>query len=530
MVIVPLNLPENYWQNLSIGKKDIDCINNYLFEKEIPKTARELVPLLIEDRIHQEEQSVYLKQKERGKTYLPGEKYQVGDKLVFPKLDWQSGKVVQVRPGINPSYGEFEVLSLEFEDSQLRQFVSCFPEHILNQSMENDEHERDLGIENILKLYGSSVESKLLNALIEDDGLVNIAGRWFPKALLIDISVGNLNVAEAVLDEVNGKPLTTLAIVKDIEIPGNINTNLLEFSMNYALQEDERFDEIGPAGEVLWCLERLEPESVRNIPSQLCYTPIEYDKSVLTDQMLALDYELDDELSDLNPVVVDHDEVNISLSYPHWRTGTLPVSGRISPFIPFAYESERIRFTFQDSKTNEEIPSWVVRKNRYVYGLKEYYEKRGLIPGSILTIRKSKKPGIVMIDAKTRRPTKEWVRTVLVGRDGGIVFAMLKQNITAEYNERMVIAVPDIDGVDIARAQILKRRKPFEEEIAEIMRDLTKLNLQGHIHAQELYSAVNVVMRCPPAPLLSLLSTRKIFKHVGDLHYRLEEPESFEEL
>jgi hypothetical protein len=528
MFIAPFNLPEDYWQALLIGKKDIDYINNYLFENEVPKTGQELVPLLIEERIRQEEQLLFLKQKERGKNYLPGEEYQVGDKLIFHKLQWQSGKVIQVRAGINPDLEKFNVLEVEFDDSQIRQFASCLPDHKLNKSLENMENERDLGIENILNIYGASIETKLIKALVEDESLVRIAWKWFPKALLIDIRLGNLNLAEAVLDEANGKPLSTVAIMEHIELPGNMNSNLLEFSMNYALQEDPRFDEIGPAGEVFWCLERLEPEGVRKLPAQLSYSAIEYDKSVLTDQMMALELELDDELSELSPVYGDQDEVSISLSYPHWRTGTLPVSVRVNPFIPSAYESERIRFTFVDSKTNEEIPAWVVRKNRYVYGLKDYYEKRGLIPGSILTIRKNRKPGIVTIDTKTRRPTKEWVRTVLVGRDGGIVFAMLKQNITADYNERMVIAVPDKDGVDIARDQLIKRKKPFGDEIVEIMRDLTKLNLQGHIHAQELYSAVNVVMRCPPSPLLSLLSTRKIFKHVGDLHYRLDESEQFE--
>jgi hypothetical protein len=523
MVIASLNLSENYWKTFSISKEDIDFINNYLFEYEIPRTAHELVPLLIEERIHEEKQLVLSKQKERGKAYLPGEKYQVGEKLVFPKFEWQEGKVVGVRPGVNPNIGEFEVLDIDFEGSQIRQFAGCLPDHKLNKAFETEENENVSGLENILKIYTHDIESKLVNALVDEDGLVRIAGRWFPKALLIDISVGHLNLAEAVLDEADGKPLTTSAILKHIEIPGNINSNLLEFSMNYALQEDDRFDEIGPAGEILWCLERLEPEGVQKIPAQLGYNPIAYDKSVLTDEMLALEMELDDELSDLYPVEDNQAETIISLSYPHWRAGTLPVSSRVNPFIPFAYESERIRFTLVDEKTNEEIPAWVVRKSRYVYGLKEFYNRCGLIPGSLISLRKSNKPGNVLIDAKTRRPKKEWVRTVLVGRDGGIVFAMLKQNISADYNERMVAAVPDMDGLDVARDQFAKSKKSFEEGITSIMRDLTKLNLQGHIHAQELYSAVNIVMRCPPAPLFSILSTRDIFNHVGDLHFRLEE-------
>ena len=55
------------------------------------------------------------------------------------------------------------------------------------------------------------------------------------------------------------------------------------------------------------------------------------------------------------------------------------------------------------------------------------------------------------------------------------------------------------------------------------MRELTKSNPQGHVHAQELYAAINLVRRVPPAPLFALLETNPAFKHVGDLHFRLDE-------
>jgi len=523
MVTAIRSLSEDYWKAFSISKEDLDFINNYLFENEIPRTARELTPLLFEDRIQKEKQLDLQKQKNRGKAYLPVEKFKVGEKIVFPDRDWQEGTITAVRPGVNPNIGEFDVLDVEFDGHQTLQFAGNLLDHKLNKASEIAETEGDSELEDLFNLFAPTIESKLLKALIEDNGLVRIAGRWFPKALLIDISLGHLNLAEAVLDEAQGTPLTTSAILKQIDMVGDTNSNLLEFSMNYALQEDKRFDEIGPAGEILWCLERLEPEGVRAIPAQLLYVPMEYDRSALTDEMLELERELDDELSDLSSDEDTQKEAIVSLSYSHWRAGTLPVSNRVNPHIPFAYESERIRFTLIDEKTNDEIPAWVVRKNRYVYGLKEYYDRCGLIPGSLISLRKSNKPGVVVIDAKTRRPKKEWVRTVLVGRDGGIVFAMLKQSISADFNERMVAAVPDLSGLDTAREQFAKSKKSFEESVISIMRDLTKLNLQSHVHAQELYSAINIVMRCPPGPLLSLLATSNAFIHVGDLHFRLEE-------
>ena len=127
---------------------------------------------------------------------------------------------------------------------------------------------------------------------------MQVAGRWFPRALLVDVNVGHLNLAEAVLDEAGGKPLPTKALIEQLDLSGNVNPKLIEFSLNFALQEDGRFDEVGPAGEVLWFLKRLEPEDVRQIPAPLRYTDIPYDRSRMTREMLALESELDDELAE----------------------------------------------------------------------------------------------------------------------------------------------------------------------------------------------------------------------------------------
>jgi len=162
-------------------------------------------------------------------------------------------------------------------------------------------------------------------------------------------------------------------------------------------------------------------------------------------------------------------------------------------------------------------------------GLAAFYQKYGLMPGSLVSLAKGKKPGQAIVTARVRRPTRDWVRTVLVGSDGGIVFAMLKQNLTSEFNERMVIAVPDKEGVDEACLQVAKQHLPFEKLVDDMMNELVKMNVQGHVHAQALYSALNIIRRCPPGPLLAFLTGSSKYKHVGDLHYRLAESEGSDE-
>lgn len=525
MVSIPLSIPADYWQTLQIGKKDIEFLHNYLFESETPMSAKELVGVLIEERIRSEKVSQAKKRQADGKVYLPKEQYKDGDHLSFPALDWARGSVKSVRKGVNPQYGEFDVVTVELEDGEERMFASGIANHILNEQPATAKEEENLDPEAIQSAFGAEITQNLEAAFAADEGLVRIAGRWFPRALLVDVNQGHLNLAEAVLDLAGGEPLPTADLLKDVELPEGVNPKLTEFSLNLALQEDDRFDEVGPAGKVLWCLKRLEPENVREVPQFLRYTPIEYDRSLLTEDMLALEAQLDDELSEAGTGSRrDAEEVTISLIYPHWRAGTLPITSRVQSMFPTAYESPRVRFTLVDGNSGDEIPAWVVRKHRYVSGLRDWYDSQELMPGSLVRIKRSDKAGEVIIEAKTHRTTKDWVRTVIVGADGGIVFALLKQTVTAEINDRMAFALPAYDAADMLWEPAAQKRRPFDKLVVNVMRELSKLNPQGHAHAQELYAAVNIMRRVPFAPLIALLESQPDeFVHVGDLHYRLGE-------
>ncbi|GAB4504593.1 MAG: hypothetical protein Fur0043_15870 [Anaerolineales bacterium] len=515
-------LSADYWQTLEITRQDIEFLHNHLFESETPKSARELTAVLIEERIRVERETQARQRKAGGKLYLPKEEYRSGDQLIFPALDWKKGRVIGLRPGNNPQIGEFDVLTVEFEDGSNHMFASRLVEHALNNDTVTPGEEDAPDAQQIQSLYGSRIEERLEAALSADENLVRIAGRWFPRALLVDVNRGHLNLAEAVLDVAGGEPQPTSKLLKDVELPAGVNPKLAEFSLNLALQHDGRFDEVGPAGEVLWCLQRLEPPSVREVPLYLRYARVEYDRALLDDAMRALEAQLDDELGEAGPGSAQEADVTISLIYPHWRAGTLPVTARYRSLFPTALESPRIRFTLVDGKTGQEIPAWVVRTHGYVSGLRDWYEANELMPGSLVRIRRGKNPDETIIEAKTHRATKDWVRTVIVGTDGGMVFALLKQTIVAEFNDRMAFVIPSVEAIDQLWESGAQKKRPFDKLVIQVMRELTKLNPQGHVHAQELYAAVNLLRRTPPAPLMALLASRPAdFIHVGDLHYHL---------
>jgi hypothetical protein len=165
-----------------------------------------------------------------------------------------------------------------------------------------------------------------------------------------------------------------------------------------------------------------------------------------------------------------------------------------------------------------------VRNEKYVFGLREWYLEKGVMPGSLIKLRKGSNPGEVIVATEPHISAKEWVRTALVGADGGVVYAMLKQPVSTTFEDWMMIAMPvDTEALDLAWEKRAKSPLPFEQVVVETLKELAKLNPQAHVHAAELYSAVNVVYRCPPGPILSILVSRPWFDHVGDLHFRYKE-------
>jgi len=326
-----------YWHDLQINRQDVEYLHTYLFEQETPLTTRELVAVFVNERIRVERLAEQKRRQAGGKTYFPKDSYQAGDDIVLPALNWKHGKVTATRPGQNPEIGAFDVLTVQLDDGPERLFASNLALHALNDQPVSVE---TAGIETdaIIAEHGTALEKKIEAMFRSDDELVRIAGRWFPRALLIDVNVGHLNLAEAVLDMSGGEPLPTSALLKDVALPEGVNPKLAEFSLNYALQDDKRFDEVGPAGQVLWCLYRLEPDAVRDVSPYLRYDDIEYDRSLLNPQMIALEKQLDDELSMFDASAVsDAKEVTVSLIYPHLRAGTLPLSSRVLSFFPAAY-------------------------------------------------------------------------------------------------------------------------------------------------------------------------------------------------
>jgi len=525
MDFVKIELSESYWKSLEISDQDIEYLYTYLLEKETPLPINTLAEALIKERIRSEKERLEEKQKNNGTIYLPKLTFSPGEKVQFPAKNWISGVITDIRPGNNPEQPEMQVMHVELENGHLSQFAMNLEDHQLNQIKTTQESDPQEEKKAVFDSFGDEITQKLEAKLDENKDLVRIGAEWFPKSLLIEFNVGHLNLAEAVLDMHEGGPLPVDKLLDQIDIDTEDPHELVAFSLNYALKEDPRFDEVGPSGVVQWFLNRLEPEYVRERPIQLTFMPVDHERSVLSKDMLVAEQRIDDELTEFNPEFMQKrstKEASFVLNYPHWRIGSIPLTHHTQPYFPTALESPRVKFTLIDSR-GQEISAWVVRPYNYIYGLREWYEDLELMPGSILTIKHGIKPGEVLIQPVKKRSNREWIRTLLIGADGGIVFALLKQTITADYNERMAIAVPSTEVLDELWQKRALNPRPMEQEIISMMKELAKLNPQGHVHSIELYAALNCIRRCPPGIVFSFLSTNPEFDAVGDLYYRLSD-------
>jgi hypothetical protein len=511
-----------FWTKFQVSDSDIEFITNLLLERERPLTLQEMLEPLIELHIKQLEEKARQAEVPEERVYLPAESFEVGEKLAFPALDNAVGTVSEVRPGENPELGLFKVIAVAF-DGDSRSFAAELADHPLNIPEDADEDQGDLDSpQAILEIHGAELEEKLKSRLANSGDIVQIAGRWFPRALLADIHSGHLNLAEAVLDVGGGGPLPTSALLEHIEVPEGIDPLLATFSVDYAMQEDERFDEVGPAGQTLWYLRRLEPPEVLYPPQRLEYTRRGTDRSQLSEDLIELERRLDDELSPLESPDEPIETVTFPVLFPHWRVGALPLTSRLRMLFPTAYEAPRIRFILVDGHGGEKFPGWVVRAERYVFGLDEWYRRYEVPAGGLIKVSAGDTPGEVIVEALERRRRNDWIRTITID-DGHVGFTMLKQPVGTAYDDLMVVGLVDPIALDEAWLQGNQRRMNDEELVAFVFKELAKLNPQSAVHAQSLYSGVNVLRRLPPAPIFSELTHRPYYEHVGDLYWRMKD-------
>ncbi len=521
-------LPAHHWAfDFAISADDIESITNLLLDNETPLTAIELATAIVKAR--ETETRRRLRQQYDGtKLYRPADSYEIGDRLTFAAMDYATGRVISLRKGTSTDLSPISVAAVEFDAGARhangkREFVIDYHgDHPLNNTKLN-RHPSQLKakytLADIIDDPKTTIVEQVNDALEHNADLVRIAGTWFVRELMVEVGIGHLHLAEAVLDMHGGGPLSPQQILADIGGVGDVPLPLQVFSLNYAMNQDARFDEVGPAGQVLWHLKALLPRMVLQVPAILQYQPLQFDRRLLTREMLQLEYDLDDEHSPLTSPKPE-DEVSITLIYPHRRVGTLPINSETRHIFPDA-KTPRIAITLIDLLDRSEYPCWVVHEHKYVFGLAPLYQKHHLPVGAYVYLNRTDDVSRIEIEFDSYRPRTEWIPLAERTDNDRLRFHTAKRAIGADYDEMIIVGVGNLPEVDKLGKDMQNKRITLTSLLRGLITELSRQNPQGTVHSKVLYSALNILRRCPPGPMFAALLSSPDFEYVGGNYWKL---------
>lgn len=513
----------DFWNEVGTTNADVEHLYGFLLERGTPATSRELAAHLIEWRVREEEKKLDELAARRAPLYQPKQTFQVGQTLFFTALGNREGVVKKVRAGDNPRLGEFQVITVQFADEpKPREFAaaSAAP-HPLNEDHAKSAQSLDVTPEQAVAQQGDSVRAALVQRLSADKEFVHVGDDWFLKELLPEIHAGYLNLAEAAIEQA-GDAVRTADLLKILELPQTVKKPAALFALAIALETDERFEDVGPAGEARWYLTRLELPEARERPAVLEAAPI--GKVALSGELETIAAELFDE-ADLNgnaakPSTAPRDEITLILTYPHRQAGTVPLTPLVRALLP-NFSRPRLKINFQDAMTQEKFPGYAVADGHYLAGLSQWFAARRLSPGAYVTLKRGAAPLTVTIDYQPQREHSLWVR-VARGVNGHLVFSQEKRPISHKYDEEMLIVIGDPMGVEAA-AQSARQQRSLAVLLEEIFPELAKLSGAGHVHAKTLYSAINLIRRAGPRTVMGALTESHAFASVGGGYFVLNE-------
>ncbi|MBN1660602.1 MAG: hypothetical protein JXA93_19550 [Anaerolineae bacterium] len=514
----------SYWEDqFEVTPKDIQYLYDLLLEAARPMTAAILTEATIARRAREEEQQIHA-ELSKGSVYQPKDAYEIGDVVIFPVFDYAVGTVSGTRPGRNPDYGEFTVIQVEFDGGEVREFASELQgEHALNRTEGEETLEAgELPPAELYALYGAVVEEEILIALEEHPEFVAFGDEWLLQDMLAPLDAGHCNIAEALI-EVQGMPLATTDIMQTLDLPAEISESIKTLSVNRALEEDSRFDNVGDQGRDIWYLRRLIPQEVVNPPEQLRIEQVPFSRADIAEELLLIEREIDDEGSGEEVMGPSRPlyRTTIALIYSHWHAGTLPLTVRTRGLFPQS-TNHHSPVVLIDGQSGERMQGWVAHGESFVYGLGPWYERYQLPVGTYIKIERTRDPRVINIDFEPRRLKHLWSK-VAVAEAGKLTFQIRKLPISCDYDDLLTVGIDNPRAIDRLSEISRSRGDSVTEIMTRLVPELIKLSPQATVHAKAIYSAVNVLKRVPPGPVFAALSTEPGFVSMGGGYWTFDE-------
>lgn len=506
-----------FWQSeFQITSRAIEALYNVFLESGEPRSTEDVGLFFVKQILEAEEQALKA-ELQQGEVYRPDQPYAVGDKLVFTKFDRAVGTVVDVTPGYNPIDKDFSIIHVQFPSNTILTFAANLPSP---HELSVNPHELAQGEEGISaaqKLFGQYqhlIRPKVEAALRRRNDFVEFNRQWFLADLLIDVQEGLLNIVDAAID-INAGPLNVDTLIEQLELQkSGVITEALRFSVNWRLKNDPRFINVGTEDAILWYLNRLKPYQVDSIPRNLKIHPglVGFNPAQLPAELKELLKEIDDEATPAEyakPIDPHADEVSFALSYPHWRSGTLPVLPSIRYLLPDA-GNQLLALQLIDGQHGDTLLAWLSSKNNYIFGVEPWINRHKLPVGTFISLKKTNDPLKFIINFTPQRAQREWVR-IAAAKNNQLSFELKNRSLPCKRDELIALEEENPEALDLLWNKFEENQLPLFDLLVRIFPELVKLTSQGMVHSKTLYSAVNVVRRCPPGPMLYELATHPCF-------------------
>lgn len=510
---------ETYWNSFQVNDKDVERVYSYMLERGQSAQTADLTRLVIEARAH-EEQERRARLNSEAVLYQPKGTYEVGQRLLFSGMNDAEGTVSAVRPSDNPRIAPFQVVTVAFQQGPALEFAAAYDQpHPLNEAKPIATGAADESTDEIFTRYGATIQRTLAARLRNDKEFVEQDDKWILRGLLSEVNVGFLNIAEAAIEQNNVAMNTAeLARVLEMDAEGAKRETVL-FSLDYALTRDERFVDVGPRGETRWYLNRLVPAEVLTTPRVLQFARVPQSPEALPPELETILSEMQDDNSGDARSEIPPSSVNLVLTYPHRRAGSLPLTQDIRAFFP---EADKPMLVTLLDEYGVRIPAWVVPEDNYIFGLKAWYDKSKLNPGAQLELVLGQEPFTATIRYQPRREGKSlWVRTAKV-ENTRLTFGTTPRPVAFKYDEDMLIVAEDQNGLDRLTASNYGDRS-LDALLLDIFPELIKLGGGSSIHARTLYSAVNFAKRVGARAVFNALANGEAFTSSGGGYYVLQQ-------
>jgi hypothetical protein len=289
-------------------------------------------------------------------------------------------------------------------------------------------------------------------------------------------------------------------------------TSTTVFEVNRAIEQTGKFRKVGKRDKARWVPDTAIWPPPPGKPKQMRIPPVRSEIQIGTRQLprdlqQVLD-SIEDELQEPVETYRRVSQVDFAITASHQLHGTLPLTQRTRGIFPPGDADAPI--TFIDARSGESIPGGFSPKDRYAWGLTEWYETYQIPAGGKIRLERTEVEGEIKVDYVPASKGLEtcWVRKVSYDQS--------TDELTAVTTKRTYWC--EVDKDLLMHGLIFEDPQAMQKEATKSIFDVICLALpvlaeQGEsVHYKQLFNCVNYIRRCSPYTVFAELSSRPCFR------------------